>query len=31
MDMEKCENTVVHQDIVSKVEENLPQEEFLYD
>lgn len=31
MDMEKCETTIIHQDIVSKVEENLPQEEFLYD
>lgn len=31
MDMEKCETTFVHQDIISKVEEKMPQEEFLYD
>ena len=30
-DIEKCDCTVLHQDIIEKVRQNMPQEEKLYD
>lgn len=30
-DIERCENTCIHEDVVNSVKENMPEEEILYD